>query len=277
MAATLILLGALYGAIAVGFAAIFFVSPKWGTVAILIGTAVVATAVGHIRGASGFLLRAAGARPLSDSAFPHESLTRLAALADVATPEIYVVDSPAPNAFTVGTRRRSTIAVTSSLLSLLDHGELEAVLAHELSHIANHDSGVMTFASIPRTLGETLVGEESSIFMLWFFVWWIGVPLWALGSLLTLTLSRYREYTADRGSALLTGRPEMLMSALERLERVSGGIPAIDLRALGSVDALCIVSNGGGRLTLFRDHPPLERRIARLAAMAREQGRIVGS
>ena len=98
-------------------------------------------------------------------------------------------------------------------------------------------SSVMTFASIPRTLGETLVGEESPLFMLWFFVWWIGVPLWALGSLLTLTLSRYREYTADRGSALLTGRPEMLMSALERLEHVSGGIPATDIRAIGSVDA----------------------------------------
>jgi heat shock protein HtpX len=277
MGATLLLVVALYAAIAVGFVAVIWISLKWGTVAVLIGCVVVVTALGHITGASGLLLRAAGAQPFSDSRFLRESVTRLAALADIPAPELSLVESSTPNAFTVGTRRRrSTIAVTSSLLELLEPEEVEAVLAHELSHIANRDASVMTFASVPRTLGETLIGEQSSMFFLWFFVWWVGLPLWAVGSLLTLTLSRYREYTADRGAALLTGRPETLMSALERLERGSRGIPATDLRAIGRVDALCIVSSGGARVALFRDHPPLEKRLARLAAIAREQGRTVG-
>jgi heat shock protein HtpX len=275
MAVTLLLVVALYAAIAVGLGWLISVSLEWGVVALVLGGFVVVAATGHITGASGLLLRAAGAEPFNDARFPRESLTRLAALADIPTPELYLLESSTPNAFTVGTRRRrSTIAVTSSLLDLLEADELEAVLAHELSHIANRDAAVMTFASVPRTLGETLIGEQSSMFYLWTLVWWIGIPLWAFGSLLTLTLSRYREYTADRGAALLTGRPETLMSALERVERGGRGIPATDIRAIGSVEALCIVSTGGGRLTLFRDHPPLEKRLARLAAMAREQGRI---
>lgn len=276
MGATLLLVAALYVAIVLGFAAVILISLRWGVVAILIGCVVVRTAYGHVTGASGFLLRTAGARPLTDSRFPHQSLARLAALADIPTPELSLVDSSTPNAFTVGTRRRrSTIAVTSSLLEVLDHDELEAVLGHELSHIANRDAGVMTFASVPRILGETLIGEPGPVFLIWMFIWWIGIPIWALGSLLTVTLSRYREYTADRGAALLTGRPATLMSALEKLERGARGIPGADIRALGRVEALCIVSSGGSRLTLFRDHPPLKKRIARLAAMAREQGRAV--
>ena len=87
------------------------------------------------------------------------------------------------------------------------------LLAHELAHVANRDAGVMTFAGVPRTLGETLIAEEGVVFYAWFFIWWLGIPIWALGSLITLTLSRYREFAADRGSAVLTGRPADMMSA----------------------------------------------------------------
>ena len=150
------------------------------------------------------------------------------------------------------------------------------MLAHELSHVANRDAVVMTFASVPRAIGETMIGEEGVVFYVWWVVWWIGIPIWAIGSLLTLTLSRYREFAADRGSALLTGRPETLMSALEKLESHGAGIPSEDLRALGRVEALWIVATGGPRLQLLSDHPPLAKRLARLAEMAREQGRPVG-
>src|SRR5947208_3142426 len=138
-------------------------------------------------------------------------------------------------------------------------------------------AGVMTVASVPRTLGETLIAEEGLVFYVWFFIWWLGVPIWIFGTLLTLALSRYREYAADRGSALLTGRPAALMSALVKLDDRGAGIPADDLRALARVEALWVVPNGRRpRFSLFADHPPLEKRLARLAEMARVMGSAVG-
>ena len=106
--------------------------------------------------------------------------------------------------------------------------------------------------------------------VLW-VVWPLGLPLWALGTLLTLTVSRYREYAADRGSALLTGAPEQLMSALQKLS--DGHIPSGDLRLQGAAEAFCIVPVRTPRFELFMDHPPLEKRLAALEQLARTIGK----
>jgi heat shock protein HtpX len=278
MAVTLALVLALYASILAGLAAVYWVSLKWGAVATLLAFIVVVTAFGHITGAAEFLLRRSGARPMRDDPRLVASVLRLSQLADVRTPALYAIDSPGPNAFTVSTRRgRSNIVLTTALMTALEPHELDAVIAHELSHVANHDAAVMTYASVPRTVGETMIGEPGMVSILWVAVWWIGIPLWAIGSLLTLTLSRYREYAADRGSALLTGRPESLASALQKLDGAGHAIPIADLRGTARLEALCIVSSGGTRWSLLRDHPPLEKRLARLGAMAREQGRPVGA
>jgi heat shock protein HtpX len=277
MTLTLLLVVALYAALAAGVIALIVAWPKWGAVAVVVALVIIATTGSQFRGAATFLLRAAGARALGDDHALGVTVERLAQLADVPPPRLYVIESETPNAFTVGTRRGSSrIAVTSTLLDALEPNEIEAVLAHELSHVANRDAVVMTFASVPRAIGETMIAEEGVVFYIWWVVWWIGIPIWAIGSLLTLTLSRYREFAADRGSALLTGRPETLMSALEKLESHGAGIPAGDLRELGRVEALWIVATGGPRLQFLSDHPPLEKRLARLAEMAREQGRPIG-
>jgi heat shock protein HtpX len=278
MAVTLFSAGLLYAAVAIGLVLLGVVEPSWTPfIAAVVGLVAFAT-VGRFRTASGLALRAAGARIVDESDEPklYATVERLASLADVPTPQLAIVESGHPNAFTVGVRRRSaTIAITSGLRAVLTEEELEAVLAHELAHILNRDAGVMTVATIPRTLGETMINEEGLIFYLWFPFWWAGIPIWALGSLLTLTLSRYREFTADQGAALLTGRPAALMAALEELAAAGEKIPDEDMRTLAAVDALCVVSRGTSRFAIFSDHPPLEQRLARLAELAREMGKPV--
>ena len=266
---------ALYAAIATGLVVLALVEPSWTPFIAALTFIVVATTVGKYRSASGLMLDAVGAEPASarDEPEAYAMLERLAALADAPTPGLAIVDSPTPNAFTVGVRRRTaTVVVTDGLRKLLTKPELEAVLAHELSHVANRDAGVMTLAGVPRTLGETLIGEQGPIFYTWFFIWWLGVPVWALGSLFTLTLSRYREFAADRGSSLLTGRPADMMSALVKLTGEGASIPNSDLRKLARVEALWVVGTGRARLTFFSDHPPLEQRLARLEEMAQTMG-----
>jgi heat shock protein HtpX len=126
--------------------------------------------------------------------------------------------------------------------------------------------------AFPRTLGLTLIADEGMAWPVLWLVWPLGLPLWAIGSLLTLTISRYREYAADRGSALLTGSPEELMSALQKLS--DQHIPAGDLRLEGA-EAFCIVPARTRRFELFMDHPPLRKRLAALEQLARSLGKPI--
>ena len=140
------------------------------------------------------------------------------------------------------------------------------MLAHELSHVANRDAIVMTFASVPRAIGETMIGEEGVVFYIWWVVWWVGVPIWAIGSLLTLTLSRYREFAADRGSALThraaRDADERTREALESLP--APGFPAEDLRQLGRVEsALDRLATGAVPRLQFLLRPSPAREAAR--------------
>ena len=225
----------------------------------------------HYADSAADVLRLTNARPdrLGDALVP--AAERLAAQADVAPPpDVLVAQSKLPNALAVPTRRKPLIIVTSSLVEELTPEELDAVLAHEIAHLANRDAVVMAFMSGPALAiagawHDGLRGRFAAVMV---------SPVWLVGVLLMRAVSRYREYTADRGSALLTGAPEQLMSALVKIHGVA---PTGDLRGGHVVSALCIRGFTTPWLSLFADHPPLERRLARLAAMARVQGKPLGT
>jgi heat shock protein HtpX len=232
----------------------------------------------HWTRAEELVLRAARAKPLADDEEPElrALVERAAAAADLPVPRVALVRSWAPNALAAGLKpERATIVVTTELLRRLDARELEAVVAHELAHVANRDGLVMTFVSGPAMLGAAMWSSDDGRAQVFYvlFYW----PVHVLGLLLMWTISRYREYAADRGAAMITGAPEQLMSALTKIaEREPRG----DLRGGAAVSALCIVPAQRKskldflrRFEVFVDHPPLEKRLARLASIASEMGR----
>jgi heat shock protein HtpX len=221
----------------------------------------------QLRKSGGAVLAAlrAAPEPAGDALVPVAE--RLAAQADVPAPDVVVAHSWTPNALAVHTRGRPIVVVTTELLRRLNPPELEAVLAHEVTHFANRDGAVMTFVGGPALAGAALWREDRGKFVVMTLYW----PFWLVGLLLMRAMSRYREYAADRGSALLTGAPGQLMSALQK---IAGREPRGDLRGGAAVSALCIV--GTRRGGLLADHPPLEDRLARLAEMARELGKPLG-
>jgi heat shock protein HtpX len=228
----------------------------------------------HIHRSESVALRAARARKLAEGDEPELQalVARVAAMADLPPPRVALARSWAPNAFSVGLNdRRAVVAVTNELLRRdLTTAELEAVVAHELAHVANRDGLVMTFVSVPGLAGSAMWHADDlrgKIFFL--LLYW---PVFFVSLFLMWTLSRYREYVADRGAALITGAPEQLMSALQKI----AGRPARgDLRGGLAVQALCIVGRQKGwrRFELFSDHPPLGKRLERLAELSRELGK----
>ena len=246
--------------------------PYWVAIAIAL-----AVALGlHYRNAASSLLATTGAQLVEPGTEPalETMVQRLAALADVPVPQLALADTEAANAFALGfSQRKAVVVVTTGLRERLTGPELEAVVAHEIAHIANRDAAVLTAVAGPRILGQVLVGEAGErLGLVWLLIWPLGIPLYAIGTLLTLPVSRYREFVADRGSALLTGAPERLMSALAKLSGQASEIPHDDLRA---ANAFCIVSTEAVRFSLFADHPPLEQRLAALSELAREMGKPV--
>jgi heat shock protein HtpX len=208
-------------------------------------------------------------RPREDAAVIDDHVARLAALADVPKPRVSVTVSETPNAYTMGwTAGTATIVVTTALVDLLDDAELEAVLAHELAHVINRDAMVMSSAAFVPRVGSVLFNMVPLLSPL-------GAVVYLFGTLLTVALSRYREYSADRGSAVLTGAPEQLMSALEKITHGVDAIPRSDLRAAAGLSAFFIVAAAPPRwFELASTHPPLERRLEALAELAREMGKV---
>jgi heat shock protein HtpX len=198
------------------------------------------------------------------------TVERLCGLADLPKPRLAVVRSDVPNAFATGsTPARSTVVVTRGLVRDLEPLEVQAVLAHELSHIANRDGAIMTFASFPAlTLREGLASTRLRVRIFAFPLILLGCLLYVISSGLMLTISRCREYTADRGSVLITGTPEYLMSALQKIAESVARIPQRDLREMQTMSAFFIIPT---KLRGY-SHPPLAKRLARLAEMARELG-----
>jgi heat shock protein HtpX len=203
----------------------------------------------------------------------HATVERLCALADLPKPELVLVRERQPNSWVVAAPARTPrLHVTSGLLDVLEPDELEAVIAHELAHVANRDATVMTVVGGPGAVLQS--GGRAALHCGW---WGIGgVVAFAIGwvaSLGTNMLSRYRELSADAASAALTGRPMALASALTK---VSGGIerfPTRDLRAVAARDAFHLLPvDEPPRVLrgLLANHPPLRARIARLEAMERK-------
>jgi len=242
-------------------------------------------------------LAAAGAKIVSREEAPelHAIVERLCALADLPKPRIAIVDTDMPNAFATGrSPKHAAVAVTTGLMRRLPPQEIEAVLAHELSHIANRDVLIMTVASFFAMLAGILTrfglyagmfgggyggdrrGDNNQV-PVWLIVFLVSVLTYAISYVLIRTISRYREYAADRGSAVMTGAPENLMSALQRIASDVVRIPQRDLREVASLNAFFIIpTNIGQRVgELFMDHPPLEKRLAALAEIARALGKPV--
>jgi heat shock protein HtpX len=213
----------------------------------------------------------------------HAMVERLCQLSDLPKPRVAVSEMDLPNAFAAGhSRKTATVCVTTGLLERLEPRELEGVLAHELSHVANKDVIVMTVAGFLATVAGLLVrfgiysgmggggrGRDNSA-AVFFLVIVVSVVVYVLSFLLLRALSRYREFAADRGAAIMTGAPAQLASALQKISGTMTRIPTRDLRAAEGMNAFFIipaVSQGLSLSSLVATHPPAEKRIERLMAM----------
>jgi heat shock protein HtpX len=242
-------------------------------------------------------LAAAGAKIVSREEQPalHDTVERLCAMADLPKPKVAIMDTPVPNAFATGrSPKHAAVCVTTGLLDRLEPKEVEGVLAHELSHIANRDVLIMTLASFFAMLAALLTRFGLYFGMwgggggggnrnnnngppVWLIIFVVSIVVYAVSFILIRTISRYREYAADRGSALITGSPEYLMSALQKISSQMTLIPNRDLRQVEGMSAFFIMPAKvkSAASELFMDHPPLEKRLAALAEIAREMGRPV--
>lgn len=222
----------------------------------------------------------------------HAIVDRLCALTDTPKPKVAVADTDIPNAFATGrSPQHAVVCATTGILRRLEPEELEGVLAHELSHVAHRDVMVMTFASFLGVVAGmitrfTLYGamwggggrrddRDNNAALMIFAVMAVSIVVYAVSFLLTRALSRYRELSADRAGALVTGRPSALASALTKVTGDMARIPTNDLRAAEPFNAFFFtpaLANGFSISSLFSTHPPLEKRLAQLAKISRELG-----
>ena len=228
-------------------------------------------------------LAAMGAREVSVSQAPelHASVERLCVQADVPKPRLALANAAMPNAFALGrSQKTATVCVTTGLLDLLSGPELEGVLAHELTHVIDRDVMVMTIASFFASIAGVLVrfgvffggGRSRNQQSAFAVVMLVSIAVYAISFLLLRALSRYREYAADRGAAVITGRPSALASALLKIGSTMERIPQRDLRSTASMSALFIMPprRRGALTRLFATHPPVEKRVAALGRLERQ-------
>jgi heat shock protein HtpX len=216
----------------------------------------------------------------------HGIVERLCVQANLPKPRIGVIETSMPNACAMGrSKKATTVCATRGILELLDPAELEGVMAHELTHVINRDVMVMTLASFFATLASTIAqfalffgggygnGEEEEDIMI---VVLVSVLVYAISFILLRALSRYREFAADRGSAVLTGRPSALASALLKISGTMERIPSQDMRTAEGMSAFFIIPARAKKslMNIFADHPPLEQR---LAALERLESQLQGT
>jgi heat shock protein HtpX len=241
-------------------------------------------------GSDKIALATLGAHEVSESDEPelHAVIERLCIQADLPKPHVAVIEARMPNACALGRSQKSaTVCATRGLLQMLEPAELEGVMAHELTHVIHRDVMVMTIASFFATIAALIIrfafffgggfgggdrNEAEAIEM----VILVSVLVYAISFLLLRALSRYREFAADRGSAILTGRPSALASALLKISGTIERIPRNDLRTAEGMSAFFIVPARakGSMMNLFADHPPLEQR---LAALSRLEAQLQGT
>jgi heat shock protein HtpX len=215
----------------------------------------------------------------------HGIVERLCVQADLPKPRVCVMETSMPNAFAMGRSRKSTtVCATRGILEMLSPAELEGVMAHELTHVINRDVMVMTLASFFASLAALILqfsfffggggdGEEEEDL---FLVVIASVAVYAISFLLLRALSRYREFAADRGGAVLTGRPSALASALLKISGQIERVPSQDLRSSEALSAFFIIPARAKKslMNIFADHPPLEQR---LAALQRLEAQLQGT
>jgi heat shock protein HtpX len=287
----ILLTGSLLGLLYVVFAVVLFQVLSVGLVPMIL--IVVGLAFFQYFTSDKLALKASGAKIVERDEAPelHDMIERLCALADLPKPRVAIIDTDVPNAFATGrSPKHAAVAVTRGLWQRLEPKEVEGVLAHELSHVANRDVLIMTLASFFAMLAGILTrfglyggmfgggcGRDNNQVPVWLIVLVVSVVTYFLSQILILAISRYREFAADRGSALITGAPENLMSALQKISSEMFRIPQRDLREVESMNAFFIIpaSVKGSFKGLFLTHPPLEKRLAALAEIAREMGRPV--
>ncbi|WP_435096418.1 zinc metalloprotease HtpX [Halorubrum sp. N11] len=225
-------------------------------------------------------LRSMGAHEVSPEEYPdlHRRMDRLSQQADLPKPTVAVADTQVPNAFATGrNKKNATVAVTTGLLRSLDDDELDGVLAHELAHVKNRDVMVMTIASFLSTIaffivrwgwllgGNNRQGAPVIVAIV------VSILVWIVSFLLIRALSRYREYSADRGAALITGKPGALASALMTIDGRMDRVPKEDLREEAEMNAFFIIPIKAGFVgKIASTHPPTESRIERLRELERE-------
>ena len=287
----MLLTGSLLGLLYVVFAVVLFEVLSVGLAPMIL--IVVGLAFFQYVTSDKLALAASGAKVVERDQAPelHDMVERLCALADLPKPRVAIIDTDVPNAFATGrSPKHAAVAVTRGLWQRLEPQEVEGVLAHELSHIANRDVLIMTVASFFAMLAGLLTrfglyggmfgggrGRDNNGVPVWLIVLLVSVVTYFLSQILILAISRYREFAADRGSALITGAPEHLMSALQKIASDMFRIPQRDLREVETMNAFFIIPTSvkSGARSLFLTHPPLEKRLEALAEIAREMGRPV--
>jgi heat shock protein HtpX len=288
----MLLTGGMLGLLYVVFAVVLFNTLNVGLIPMLV--IVIGLAAFQYYTSDKLALLASGAKVVDREQAPelHDMVERLCAMADLPKPKVAVIDTDVPNAFATGrSPKHAAVAVTRGLWERLDKREIEGVLAHELSHIANRDVLIMTLASFFAMLAGLLTrfGLYGGMFggggrdrdsggpPIWLIIFVVSIVTYILSFILIRTISRYREYAADRGAALLTGAPENLMSALQKIASDIMRIPQRDLRQVEAMNAFFIVPTSVKTRAseLFMTHPPLEKRLANLARIAQEMGRPV--
>jgi heat shock protein HtpX len=222
-----------------------------------------------------------GARQVSPQDAPrlHGLIERLCIQANLPKPRVAIAQTPMPNAFAIGrSPKTATVCATTGILDLLNDAELEAVLGHELTHVANRDVLVMTVASFFASIAAFIVqtgfwfggafdNRDNNNGPAFIVVILVSAAVYVVSWLLLQALSRYREFAADRGSAIITGRPSALISALLKIDGGMNQIPQRDLRAANGELAAFYIFPPKAKQTvasLFSTHPPLEKRIAAL-------------
>jgi len=211
----------------------------------------------------------------------HAMIEKLCAEADLPKPRIAVMPSPVPNAFATGrSPNHAVVAVTDSIVSTLNKEELEAVIAHELSHVKNRDILTMTVASFIAMLASMIM--QNALFMnlfdgrenngAWIIIWIVSIVVWIAATLLMLMLSRYREFAADRGSAMITNNPQALISALKKISGKMEYVNPKKKQEIEGANAFYIIPaiSGKSLTELLATHPPLEKRIAALEKIQSE-------
>jgi heat shock protein HtpX len=273
MLLTIFLLGAVY----VAFVGVLFAA---GTSATLIVIVAGGLAAAQLFASDKIALHAMGAREVTPQEAPelHAMIERLCIQADLPKPKVAVAQTEMPNAFAIGRSQKSaTVCATTGIMKLLSPAELEGVMAHELTHVKNRDVMIMTIASFFASVASIILqfgfffgggGGDDDDGPGFFVVILASLAVYVISFFLMMALSRYREFVADRGAALITGRPSALAAALQKLSSGMDRLPQQDLRVANELSAFYIAApTKKAVMGLFATHPPMEKRIEALARL----------